>query len=47
MNKTEVKEYLDHIREMSDDEITINKEFIRKVAENALALIKNLERKKK
>ena len=47
MDKAEVKEYLDDVREMSDYEITVNAELIRKVAENALALIKNLERKKK
>lgn len=45
MTKKEVKEALDGIRDMSDEEIAVNGQFIRKIAEEAFALIKNLERK--
>lgn len=46
MTKSEVKKALDEIRDMNDDEIAINGIFIRKTAEEAFALIKNLERKR-
>lgn len=45
MTKSEVKNALDEIRDMSDEEIADNGNFIRKVAEEAYALIKNLERR--
>ena len=45
MTKSEVKKALDEIRDMSDEEIADNGQFIRKVSEEALALIKNLERR--
>ena len=45
MTKSEVKNALDKIREMTDEEVSSNAEFIRKVAEEAFALIKNLERR--
>ena len=45
MNKSEVKEALDVIRDMSDEDIAINGSYIRKIAEEAFALIKNLERR--
>lgn len=45
MTKSEVKKALDDIRDMSDEEIAANGQFIRKVSEEALALIKNLERR--
>lgn len=45
MTKSEVKKALDDIRDMSDEEIADNAAFIRKVAEEAFALIKNLERR--
>lgn len=45
MTKSEVKKALDEIRDMSDEEIADNGRFIRKVSEEALALIKNLERR--
>lgn len=44
MTKSEVKKALDEIRDMSDEEIADNAGFIRKAAEEAFALIKNLER---
>lgn len=44
MTKAEVKISLDDIRDMSDEEIADNAGFIRKAAEEAFALIKNLER---
>lgn len=44
MTKSEVKKALDDIRDMSDEEIADNGKFIRKVSEEALAMIKNLER---
>ncbi len=45
MTKSEVKNALDEIRDMSDEEIADNSNYIRKVAEEAYALIKNLERR--
>lgn len=45
MTKSEVKKALDEIRDMSDEEIADNAQFLRKVSEEALALIKNLERR--
>lgn len=45
MTKSEVKQALDDIRDMTDDEIDLNSQYIRKVAEAAFALIKSLERK--
>lgn len=45
MTKSEVKNALDVITEMSDKEIAVNSDYIRKVAEEAYALIKNLERR--
>ena len=45
MKKSEVKNALDSIREMTNEEIAMNAEYIRKVAEEAYALIKNLERR--
>lgn len=45
MTKSEVKNALDEIRDMSDEEIADNGNYIRKVAEEAYALIKNLERR--
>ena len=45
MTKKEVKDALDEIRDMSDEEIADNGQYIRKVAEEAYALIKNLERR--
>lgn len=45
MTKSEVKNALDDITEMSDKEIAVNADYIRKVAEEAYALIKNLERR--
>jgi len=45
MTKSEVKKALDEIRDMSDEEIADNGQFIRKVSEEALALIKNLEKR--
>lgn len=45
MTKSEVKKALDEIRDMSDEEIDDNGQFIRKVSEEALGLIKNLERR--
>lgn len=45
MTKSEVKKALDEIRDMSDEEIVDNGQFIRKASEEALALIKNLERR--
>ena len=45
MTKKEVKEALDCIRDMSDEEIAGNGSFIRRTAEEAFALIKNLERR--
>lgn len=45
MTKSEVKNALDEIRDMSDEEIADNGQYIRKVAEEAFALIKNLERR--
>lgn len=44
MTKSEVKKALDDIRDMSNEEIADNAGFIRKAAEEAFALIKNLER---
>lgn len=44
MTKSEVKKALDKIRDMSDEEIAIIGKFIHKVSEEALALIKNMER---
>ena len=46
MTKAEVKISLDDIRDMSDEEIADNAAFIRKAAEEAFALIKNLERRR-
>lgn len=46
MTKSEVKNALDEIRDMSDEEIADNSNYIRKIAEEAYALIKNLERKR-
>lgn len=46
MTKSEVKNALDEITEMSDKEIGYNSNYIRKVAEEAYALIKNLERRR-
>ena len=40
MTKKEVKEALDGIRDMSDEEIACNGSFIRRTAEEAFALIK-------
>lgn len=45
MKKSEVKEALDSLRDMPDEEIAINGSYIRKIAEEALSLIKNLERR--
>ena len=45
MKKVEVKEALDTLRDVSDDDIAINGSYIRKIAEEALSLIKNLERR--
>lgn len=45
MKKSEVKKALDDIRDMSDEEIQLNVDFIRNVAEEALALIGNLEKR--
>ena len=45
MTKAEVKEALDRIREMSEEEIALNWAFIQKVAEAAFSLIKSLERR--
>ena len=45
MTKSEVKNALDEIRDMSDEEIAVNADYLRKVAEEAFALIKNLERR--
>ena len=45
MTKSEVKNAIDKIRDMSDEEIADNGNYIRKVAEEAYALIKNLERR--
>lgn len=46
MTKAEVKISLDDIRDMSDEEIADNAGFIKKAAEEAFALIKNLERRR-
>ncbi len=46
MNKSEVKVALDTLRDMSDEDIAINGAYIRKLAEEALSMIKNLERRK-
>lgn len=41
--KCEVKKRLDRIREMSDEDIKINTDFIRETAESAFCLIKQWE----
>ena len=45
MTKAEVKDALDRIREMPEEEIALNPDFIRAVAEAAFSLIKSLERR--
>ena len=45
MTKSEVKVATDEISDMSDEKIADNGRFIRKVSEEALTLIKNLERR--
>lgn len=47
MQKYEVKEALDRINEMSDNEIAINAKFIREVALAAYGLIKSLDKPKR
>lgn len=45
MRKSEVKDALDRIRDMSAEDITINWVYIKQVAEAAYSLIKSLERR--
>lgn len=47
MKKNQIKRCLDSISEMNDEEIEINKDFIRKVAVSARELIINLDRANK
>lgn len=44
MKKNQVKSCLDSISEMNDDEIDMNKDFIRNVSIEAYGLIKSLEK---
>lgn len=45
MKKSEVKDALDSIRDMSAEDIAINWVYIKKVTEAAYSLIKSLERR--